>query len=282
MKNLIPAFVLLLSPLAASAETGALPAFNFTDAARLRAEKFEIALPAPRVADVITRNYMIISAGKDVLFGRAATQEQFAEAAAYWSEILKAAGIKPGMPAYDKDGFFTLPYRTTDGRVLRAFLAEPRQFPPKDELRLRENMAFVKTALTAAGLTPVSARVVSLEDPSWLLPTYSILYLARPETVREHEKQLRVFMPGEAIDVDLIKLAPGVTVVQQPEPWLLVYIGPEVGYIGLIAKTEEELALHLEKRKALLVEAGKRIIAEKLFAVDHAEYKFGVAILFFQ
>ena len=42
------------------------------------------------------------------------------------------------------------------------------------------------------------------------------------------------------------------------------------------AKTAEDLALLLEKRKALLVGAGKRIIGEKLVSADHPEYKSGV------
>jgi hypothetical protein len=277
MKNLIPAVVLLLSPLAASAESMGLPAFNFTSASALRAEKAAIAAPAPRPADVIDKGYMLVQAGKEVLFGYADTQEQFVEAAAHWGEVLKAAGIQPGAPTY-KDGFFTLPYRTTDGRVLRGFLAEPRQFPPKDEAGLRANMELARKSLAAAGLTPVSARVVNLDV---ILPTYSILYLAKPEAAPERETQLRVLKPGDEIDADLIK-ASGVTVVQTPEPWLLVYIGPELGYVGLWAKTPEELALKLEKRKAFLTGEGKRIVGEKLVPIDDAEYKFGAELMFFQ
>ena len=162
MKNSIAALVLLLSPLAASADGAALPAFNFTGVAALRAEKSALVAPEPRPADVIVKSHMYIQAGKDVLFGYADTKEQFAEASAYWSEVLAAAGIQAGAATY-KDGFFTLSYRTTDGRVLRAFLAEARQFPPKDEAGLRANMALARRALSAAGLTPVSARVVNLE-----------------------------------------------------------------------------------------------------------------------
>ena len=143
MKNLIPVLALLLAPLAAAAESGALPAFVFTSAAQLRAQKTPvpgIVSPAARPADVIDQSHMLIQAGKDVLFGYADTQEQFNEAVTHWSAVLAAAGIAAGTPTY-KDGFFTLPYRTTDGRVLRAFMDEPRQFPPKDEAGLRANMA---------------------------------------------------------------------------------------------------------------------------------------------
>ena len=219
----------------------------------------------------------------DDLFGRLLLGREllaaglFAESVAHWSAVLKAAGIEPGAASY-KDGLFTLAYRTIDGRVLRGFLAEPRQFPPKDEAGLRTNMALAQAALSAAGLTPVSARVVNLE---YLLPTYSLLYLAKPETLRERETQLRVLKPGDDIDADLIK-ASGVVVVQQPQPWMLVYVGPELGYVGLWAKTAEDLALRVEKRKAFLVGQGKRIVGEKPYAIDDAEYKFGAALLFFQ
>lgn len=277
MKNLFPALALLLSPLAASAENGALPAFHFTGAAALRAQAPAIAAPAPRPADVVSKSHMHIQAGKDVLFGYAETPEQFAEASAYWSGVLRAAGIEPGAAEY-KDRIFTLAYRTADGRALRGFMAEPRQFPPKDEGALRANMALAAKSLAGAGLTPVSARVLNLE---YALPTYSILYLVKPEAKPEHETRLRVLKPGDDIDADLIE-ASGVTVVQKPQPWLLVYIGPELGYVGLVAKTAEDLALRLEKRKALLVAAGKRIIGHTLVPVDHDEYKFGAELLFFQ
>lgn len=277
MKKLLSAVVLLACPLSASAETRGLPSFDFTPLAALRAQQPAPAAPAALPADVISRGHMLIQAGKDVLFGHADTPEQFAEAVAYWNGVLSAAGIRPGVAEY-KSGIFTLPYSTADGRVLRAFLAEPRQFAPKDDAALRANMELASRALTDAGLTPVSARVVNLE---YLLPTYSILYLAEPGDSLAHETQIRVLKPGDDIDADLIE-ASGVTVVQTPKPWILVYIGPELGYVGLIAKTAEDLAARLEKRTAYLVAAGKRIVGSKLVAVDDDEYKFGAELLFFQ
>jgi len=275
MMKLISAIALLLSPVAASADT--LPAFSFTGVAALRADVSPVAIPAPKAADVIAKSHMYIQAGKSVLFGYAKTPAEFAEATAYWTGVLSAAGIQAGVPTH-KDEFFTIPYRTSDGRVLRAFVAEPRQFPPKDEPGLRANMALAQGALAAAGLTPVSARVVNLE---YLLPTYSILYLTMPETLQERETQLRVLRPGDDLDADLIK-ASGVTVVQMAEAWMLVYIGPELGYVGLIAKTAEDLKARLDKRTAYLISAGKRIVGHKITAIELDEYKFAAEILFFQ
>ena len=274
MKNLLAVAALLV---AASASAELLPAFNFTTPAQLAVEVPAPAAPPSVPADVTNKSYMHIQAGKDVLFGYADTPEQFAETTAYWSEILRNAGVRPGTPVL-KNGMFTLPYHTSDGRVLRDFTAEPRQFPPKDDAGLRANMAKIRTELMLAGLTPVSARVLNLEH---LLPTYSILYLAKAESVPAHETLLRVLKPGDDIDAGLIA-ASGVRVAQKPVPWMLVYVGPELGYVGMLAKTQADLALKLEKRKAFLVEQGKKIIGEKFVAIDDAEYKFGVELLFFQ
>lgn len=270
--------VLAFLPLAAAAESGAFPAFNFSGVKALRAERPVVAAePDARPADVVVKSHMYIQAGKEVLFGYADTPEQFAEATAYWTEVLKAAGIQPGTPTLNST-MFTVPYRTNDGRVIRAFVAEARQFPPKDENGLRANMALAQKSLATAGLTPVSARVLNLE---YLLPTYSILYLTKPEAKREHETQLRVLKPGGDIDMDLVALS-GVTVMQKPEPWLLVYVGAELGSVGLWAKTPADLALKLQKRKDYLVAAGKKMIGEKFFPIDDAEYKYGVELMFFQ
>lgn len=274
MRNLLPVFALLL---AGSASAEPLPAFHFVAPAQLSVEVLAPVAPPSRPADVIDKSHMHIQAGKDVLFGYADTPEQFAEATAYWSEVLRIAGVRPGTPVL-KNGLFTLPYHTSDGRVIRDFTAEPRQFPPKDDAGLRANMAKIRTELVIAGLTPISTRVLNLD---FLLPTYSILYLAKAENVPAHEILARVLKSGDDVDAGLIA-ASGVRVAQKPEPWMLVYIGPELGYVGLIAKTREDLALRLAKRKAFLVEQGKKIIGEKFVAVDDAEYKFGVELLFFQ
>ncbi|UPT74372.1 MAG: hypothetical protein M0D55_01085 [Elusimicrobiota bacterium] len=263
----------------ASAQTG-LPAFEFTSAAQLRAmneQRAAIAAPAAVPADVITSGHMLLQAGKDVLFGYADTKEQFEEAAARWSSALRAAGVTPGVPEW-KDKLFTLPYKTADGRVIRAFRADPMQFPPKDDAGLRANMALAQSALRAAGLTPVASNVVNLE---YLLPTYSILYLVKPEASREKETQLRVLKPGDDLDPGLIAKS-GVTVVQTPKPWILVYVGAELGCVGFIAKTREDIEARLAKRTAYLVEQGKRIVGSKIVAFDDPDYKFAAELLFFQ
>lgn len=276
MKNHFAALLLALVPAARAAE-GALPAFEFKSAAGLRADKIVLVAPEPRPADVITRSHMHAQAGKTSLFGYADTRAQFEEAVAHWSEVLRAAGIEPGTPNYN-EGFFVLPYRAPAGLVIRDFMAEPRQFPPKDEAGLRANMALAQDALTRAGLTPISARVLNLDA---LLPTYSILYLAKAEAKPEHETRLRVLKPGDDIDMDMIRLS-GVTMVQTPTSWMLVYIGPELGFVGMAARTMEEAELKLAKRTKFLVDAGKRIIGSKIGPMGDPEWRFAVDLYFFQ
>jgi hypothetical protein len=276
MKKLLPSLCLLLAS-GASASSEGLPSFAPISFAALRAQKSPLPTPRAQAGDVITENHMIAHAAKDVVFGYADTDAQAAEATAYWSGVLKAAGIQTGAPTY-ADGMYQIPYKTADGKILRGFLADPRQFPPKDEAGLRDNMALARAALAKDGLTVVSARVLNVDE---ILPTYSLFYLTEPNEVPEHEKQLRVLKPGDDIDVDVFRGA-GLDVIQTPETWMMVYVGPEAGYVSLIAKSADELADKVAKRREFLDGEGKKFIAERTFPVDDPDYKFGAALYFFQ
>lgn len=274
MNTLLSALCLLV---ATGAAAQALPAFHDVGFPELRAEKS--ALPSPRHAagDVIASDHLLIQAGKDVLFGYAKTDAEFADAAAYWTKALREAGVTPGAPTF-ADGMFTLPYKASDGRAIRGFLADPKQFPPKDEAGLRANMALIEKGVGAAGLTLVAARVVNVEA---LLPTYSVLYLTKPEENPDREVQLRVLKPGDDFDAGIYRGA-GVDVLQTPESWMMVYLGPEVGYAGLWAQSPEDLAAKVAARRKLFAESGKRVIAQREFAIDDPTYKYGAALYFFQ
>ncbi len=275
MKIILSSICLLLASGAFAAE--ALPSFGATSFAQLHAAKFSVALPRVQAGDVLTSYHMIVQAGKDSLFGYADNDADAAEATAYWSAALKSVGIRTGAPTF-ADGMYQIPYTTADGRVIRDFLADSRQFPPKDEAGLRANMALAKAALAKDGLTVVAGRVVNVDG---LLPTYSLLYLTKPGDSPEHETRLRVLKPGDDIEFGVYRGA-GVDVVQTPETWMMVYIGPEVGYVSMIAKTPEDLDAKVAARRQLFASENKTIIAERRAAVDDPDYKFGAALYFFQ
>lgn len=271
------ALLLMLAAAAHAAAPAGLPAFDASAFSAARAQKFELAAPRTAAADAVTAGHMLVQAGKSVLFGYAKTAPEAAEAIVYWTKALQGMGIKTGAATYDK-GFYTIPYATLDGRVLRVFIADTLMFPPKDDAGLRADMAASQAALAQAGLNVVAARTVAVDG---VLPTYLILYLTEPVENPDHEVRLRVLKPGDDLDFDIFRRA-GITVVSTPKPWLMAYIGPEVGYVSLIAKTSEEIAAKLAKRKEFLLAQGKRLIADMVEPFDHPEYKFAAAIYFFQ
>lgn len=261
----------------------ALPAaaneFRYTTAAELKAAAAEVpALGETKAAgatDVVTEGHLLLQAGKTVLFGHADTPAQAAAAAAYWTPLLAAQGVTVGAMEF-KSGIFTLPYKTADGRVIRHFLADARQFPPKDPAGLRANMASVLAGLSAAGLTPLSARVVNLE---YLLPTYSVLYLTQANANPDLEANIRVLQGKEDMDTAVFS-AGGLTVLQSPKPWLMVYIGPRAGHVAMAAKTPEEAAKKMAARKEFLQKNGHRLLGEKTSAIDFEGYKYLLELYF--
>ncbi|MBI5595519.1 MAG: hypothetical protein HY928_05450 [Elusimicrobia bacterium] len=272
MRTLI-ALSLFLSPALAGA--AGLPDFHYTDLKTLRETGAAVRAPAGAPADVVTEGHMLLQAGTKLLVGYADTPEQAAAGAAYWASVLNAAGVETGAMEY-KSGLYTIPYKTADGRVIRSFLADPMQFPPKDEAGLRADMAATQAAMAAAGLTPLTARVVNLE---YLLPTYSLLYLTKADAKPERESQLRVLKPGDDLDAEVFRSA-GLAVISQPKPWMIVYAGPEAGHVGMIAGTLERAQEKLKARKELLKGYGKRILAEKITPIDEGDYKFYIELYF--
>src|ERR1019366_7677304 len=103
---------------------------------------------------------------------------------------------------------------------------------------------------------------------------YSILYLTQPNELPEHETRLRVLKAGGDIEFDVFRGA-GINVVQTPETWMMVYIGPEVGYVALSAQTREDLDARVAKRREFLAGEGKKLIAERRGIIDDPAYKFG-------
>ncbi len=267
-------FFLCLLIASASYAAEGLPAFGFVSLARLR-EREAPAAQRAQAGDVIASTHMLVSAGKYSLLGFAHTQAEADEATAYWTGVLKAAGIATVAATFD-GGMYQIFYKTDDGRVIRDFVADPLQFPPKDAAGLRADMALTAGALKKSGHDVVAARVLDLDI---ILPTYSVLYLTRPDEIPEHEARLRILKAGFDIEFDIFRGA-GVDVVSTPKTWIMVYIGPEVGQVSMVAKTQEEIDAKVVARREFLLGQGKRIIAERREPIDDAEYKFGAALYF--
>ena len=226
-----------------------------------------------------------MQAPSSVLFGHAETEEQFKEAVAFWTPILESLGASVGRTEFEPRVYFKIPYSLPDGRVIRRFLAEPRQFKPKDEASLRQNMAEIAGKMTDAGLTPVASFVTDLD---FMLPTYAHYYLTRPDATgsepQDHEKQVRILDRGEDLDMDILAKA-RVAVLQKPEPWILVYVGPELGMVSRCAETKELVEKKLQDKVAYLTGLGKEMIGSRVFAMDpvpEAYCKYQYNLYFYQ
>lgn len=276
MRILTPLFCAALAAPALASD--GLPSFSYSGAAALRAALAEApAAPAPasRAADVVTQGHLFARAGRDALVGHAGTAAQADEAFAHWSGVLRAAGVTPGTPRFDDSGVWVLPYTAPAGQALRDFVADPKQFPPKDEAGLRANKALAEQALAGAGLTLVSAQVLNLE---YMLPTYSLLYLTAAGPTPEKETRLRLLNARDESDFDLFR--PHVRVVQVPKPWLMLYVGSQAGVVHMGAADDAAARRKLAERRAFLTGQGLSIVAERVTPVEYPEMKFVVSLYF--
>jgi hypothetical protein len=272
------ALCLLLASVARAQAPEGLPAFGAFGFQELRAMP-HVAPPVPpaQAADVIASNSLLAQASDTVVFGYADNDADAAAAVAYWSASLKAAGVTAGAATF-ADGIYQIPYAAGDGSVLVSFLADARQFAPKDAGALRADMGRALAALTRDGLTPVAARVVNVQD---ILPTYLIFYKTKPDANPDHESRLRVLAPGDELDVSVYSAA-GLDVVETPATSMMVYVGPAAGYVSLAATSADGLAQKLQAREAFLTQNGRKILATRTFAVDDPDYKFGAGVYFLQ
>ena len=275
MKLLLSSFVLLVTLQAADAAQ--VQPFGYVGLEAL----VRTAAPAPSFAaapqDKLSKANLFVQCGRDTLLGSADTQAGYEEAVAFWKSILAANGITMGTPSFDH-GTFLIPYKTADGSVIRDFWADPKQFKPKDEASLRENRALVEAELSKTHRI-IASYVADLE---FSLPTYKTYYLTRPDAVPDHETQLRLLGRGEDIDFDLLENA-GVRVVQKPNSWMLVYIGPELGFVSRIGHTREETEKKMKDRMEYLTGLGKVMIGTRIHEISgDAEWKFLGNIYFYQ
>ncbi|MFA6028440.1 MAG: hypothetical protein WC969_01165 [Elusimicrobiota bacterium] len=251
---------------------------GFKAVAAAKAEGVPVVAGEPR--DLVTAVHLLPRCGTDKLIGFADTPEQYQEAVALWTRVLASAGLSAGRPTFEH-GIYTLPYDAPQGLVLREFMADPKQFKPKDPADLLANREMTVAAMEKAGLKPVAAWREELEG---MLPTWSVYYLAKKEARTEDEKLVRILHYGEDIDDDALAGLP-LQVVQKPRDWMRVYIGPELGMVSLIGRTQDELDVKVAKRQGLLVEMGKKMIAVRVHPIapeSLPEYRWQANLYFWQ
>ena len=229
--------------------------------------------------DRLTRLHLSPRTGTRSLVGSAKTDEEYAEAIALWTGILAKAGIRTGAPTF-QHGVWSLPYETGDGTVIREFMANAKQFKPKDEQALSDNKAMILGELRKRGLPVLASYELYLD---FMLPTYSVYYLTREEKRREDELQVRVLKPGDDIDTAVFERA-GVSVLQKPESWIMVYLGREVGFVTRAAKTREDAEKRVQQRVAELTAMGKVMIETRIEPLTDPfqDYHFWFGLYFYQ
>ena len=272
--------VVLFAGVAQAAELG-FSNFGFSGLSQLRKEG--AAVPAAALSakdqDRITRVSLMPQCGSHSLLGFVQTDAEYAEAIGMWTQLLASAGAKVGTPVRNGE-MYTLPYETSDGTVVRQFLAEPRQFAPKDEASRKANQAMILGEFHKRNLPIVASYLV---DADYLLPTYVVYYLTKQQPRQEDETQLRVLRPGDDLDFDLLGNAK-IDVIQKPESWMMVYFGRELGYVTMIAKTEESAQQKLKERVDLLTGAGKVMIGSRIAPLSepYEDYRYYISLYFYQ
>ncbi|MFA5140225.1 MAG: hypothetical protein WC728_13420 [Elusimicrobiota bacterium] len=269
------------------AQAAELPSFAATDFKYMGIKALRESAPpqAPAVKaepqDRITKGHLLVQCGNDKLLGFADTEEQYKETVSFWGAILGAAGIEMGQPSF-KDKTIYIPYKTKDGSVIRDFLADPKQFKPKDEADLRANKDVIEGQLGKAGYKIIASHVLDLE---YLLPTYKTYYLTKPNEAREHEAQVRILNRGEDIDFDVFEKE-GTNILQKPNTWMMVYLGPELGFVTRIGKDRADIEKKIKDRVDYLVGVGKKMIDTRIHELkpedQWEDYKFLGNIYFYQ
>ena len=269
-------FILSLSGSASASEAP----FRYVSPALIRASEAAVPSFKAAVSDRMDKAHLLVQCGDDTLLGFAKSEAEYKEAVSYWTGVLAAAGVSVGQARIDGDMYF-IPYTAPKGLVLRRFVADSRQFKPKDEAALRANMDAITGAMGSAGLRIVLSGPLQLE---YLLPTYAVYYLTEKKETRERETQPRVLAKGTDIDWDIVEGA--VTVVQKPKPWMMVYLGPEVGQVTRIGKTQEEIEKRLAERVAWLIEHGATMIGSRIHEIPEEDrwdgYRFVSVSYFFR
>jgi len=271
---------------AAAAETVGATGFNYISIPQLRAT----AGPAPAIAaaaavapsasapEKITQPYLLPRAGKKSLFAFPKDVEENKAFLDKWTKILTRANITPGQNDYQAGVISVLPYETGNKLMIREFMAEPRQFKPKDEADLLANMEKISGLTKAAGL-PIIASYVSNFD--FYLPTYHLYYLTEYKEKEEAEVQVRVLKgKADVLDPAIMEKA-GVKVLQQPEPWMVVYLGPEMGVVTRSSDKREDLDAKIAEFQKFIKEQGGTFVTAVVRQLPAGSYRNFEADLYF-
>jgi hypothetical protein len=282
------AVTFLLASLAMQAAQAAeLPSFASTDfkymGIKAVQETAQAELPAVKAQpqDRIEKAHLMVTCGKDKLIGRADTEVQYQEAVSFWRSILTSAGIEMGQTEF-KDRLIFMPYKTQDGSVIRDFRADPKQFKPKDDADLRANKDLIEGQMGKAGYKIIASHVIYVD---FILPTYKTYYLTKPDEKPEREDQARILNHGEDIDFDVFEKE-GINILQKPKSWMMVYLGPELGFVSLIGKDRADIDRKVKERVDYLVGRGKKMIDTRIHELkpedQWQDYKFQGNIYFYQ
>jgi hypothetical protein len=257
-----------LAALSASAPPAQAPAAGLAFA--------KAAAPAPDTGEVTDENasYLLAQcAGKNIL-GFPKTKPDYDAFYARFSALLAREGLKISSARFDPEAGSVLSYDSPQGLVLRRFISD-------DLTRVGDAtpMAEVAAALEAKGLPVAAEYSLALEG----LKDYAIYYFTDDSTREEDETQLRVLKTdGDDIDYSILS---GVDAVSKPVPWLLAYIGAELGYVSGAGKDAGDAQQKLQSRVDFLTQGGARIIGTRMDPVnwpDLPDYKFVFSIYFYR
>jgi len=229
----------------------------------------------------ITGLHLLPNCGNNKLMGFADTAEEFKAAAAVWKKVLAEAGIKITGITFE-GGAYTISYRSADGRILRSFIADSRQFPPKNETLLKENMAMISGKMKDSGLAVIAAYIADVKDV--MPPTYYLYYLTKPVQNTYREIQARILAPQMDIDFDMLEKT-NIKIIQKPGSFLMVYIGSGIGAIAKFAKTQSDIERKIQEHRKFLETYGMEYIGSKIISITEdppLDYKYMAKIYFFQ
>lgn len=264
-------------------------------AADIAAVKMDIPVPvlqqtatAPKcdhvTGEIAAKLYLLAQTSKSRLYTYAKTEAEFKEFTDMWTPILAKFAMKVIARTYDpKVGFGTLQYVSSDGSVVREFMADGMNYDALSQPAMEKLKHELLEPLEQAGMTPVAVLDIKNEI---FRPTFRIYYLTKPEENQDHEIRLRQLKNGDDIDFEL--LAGAVNIVKKDRTFSLVYIGKLLGYKSKLAADELTATMGVAKYKEFLTEQKKEFIASSIFKLDEPftvgehTYKYAYSVYFFQ